>query len=170
MIIKNLFLSFMVFVMTSTSFAQVSNFNLEASLSIPKREEHVTKTNTTELVIKERFREESFVLKGEAAKHQGYILTINDRKAITSILQLCETSCGTLVDKIGLSCDEDIDLCQKNCNNRISLIEQKNEELFVKNKKLVKKLENEERKKVIFTSIATFVGVGFGAFIVSLKN
>ena len=169
--IKNIFVTFMTFVfVTSTSFAQVPEFKLKASLELPKRSELVTKPKTVEETLKKHFREDSFVLKGEVARHQGYILTIQDRKAIKSIFRLVESSCGTLVEATGESCKEELDKCQEDCDDRVKKIENKNEKLTKDNDKLIKKLESEEKKKYIFLSIATVSGFVLGSLFMVLSK
>ena len=163
--IKNIFVSFVVFVMTTTfAFAQVPVLKFE------RRTELVTKPLTVELVIKQRFRPKSFVYKGEVAKHQGYILTLDDRKVIKNILLQTEESCGSLVEATGASCDEEIISCQKDCNNRVKDVEDRNELLLKEKNNLIKKVKSEERKKIIFTGISAFVGLGLGALIMSIKK
>ena len=163
--IKNIFVSFMTLVMTTTfAFAKVPALKFES------RSELVTKPLTVELVIKQRFRPESFIYEGEVAKHQGYILTLSDRKAIKNILLQTEESCGSLVAATGASCDEEIISCQKDCNARVKDVEDRNELLLKEKNVLVKKVKSEERKKLIFTSISAFVGLGLGALIITIKN
>jgi len=161
----------MTFIMTITSSqAQVPTYTLKTGLVSIKRSEMVTKPRTVEETIKKHFREDSFVLKDELAKHQGYILTISDRKAIKSILELIESSCGSLVTAAGKSCDQELDICQKDCDKRIEDIQDRNEMLTKEKNQLVKDLNSETNKKIIFASIATFVGIGLGAFFVTIKN
>ena len=169
--IKNIFVFFMTFVIaTSSSVAQVPTFTLETRLVVPKRAEMVTKPKTVEETVKKHFREESFVLKGETAKHQGYILTLKDRSAVKSIFELVESSCGSLVAAAGNSCDQEIDESQKDCDERIKDVEDRNEQLLNDNAALEKKVASESNKKVIFTSIATFVGLGLGALFMSVAK
>ena len=163
--IKNIFVSFMIFVMTTTfAFAQVPVLKFES------RTELVTKPLTVELVIKQRFRPESFIYKDEVAKHQGYILTLDDRKVIKNILLQTEESCGSLVEATGASCDEEIISCQKDCDNRVKDVEDRNELLLKEKNNLIKKVKSEERKKIVFTGISAFVGLGLGALIMTIKK
>lgn len=163
--IKNIFVSFMTFVMTTTfAFAQVPVLKFES------RTELVTKPLTVELVIKQRFRPKSFIYKGEVAKHQGYILTLDDRKVIKNILLQTEESCGSLVEATGASCDEEIISCQKDCNERVEDVEDRNELLLKEKNILIEKVKSEERKKIVFTSISAFVGLGIGALFMSIKK
>lgn len=163
--IKNIFVSFMTFVMTTTfAFAQVPVLKFES------RTELVTKPLTVELVIKQRFRPSSFIYKGEVAKHQGYILTLDDRKVIKNILLQTEESCGSLVEATGASCDEEIISCQKDCNDRVKDVEDRNELLLKEKNSLVKKVKSEERKKIIFSGITAFAGLGLGVLIMSIKK
>ena len=169
--IKNIFIFFMSFVIFITSaVAQVPAFTLKTRLIVPKREELVTKPNTVEDTIKKHFRENSFVLKGEEAKHQGYILTLKDRKAIKSIFELVESSCGSLVAAAGNSCDQELDECQKDCNERIEDVEDRNELLLKDKDELEKRLKTESNKKIIFASVATFVGFGIGALFMTIAK
>ncbi len=169
--IKNIFVFFMTFVIATTSVvAQVPTFTLKARLVVPKREELVTRPKTVEETIKSHFREDSFVMKGEIADHQGYILTIKDRNAIKSILSLVESSCGSLVTASGISCDQELDECQKDCNQRIKVIEDRNAQLLKDKDTLEKKVKIESDKKIIFASVATFVGIGLGALFMSIKH
>ena len=169
--IKNIFAFFMSFVIaTSTSIAQVPNYTLKTGLIVPERGELVTRPRTVEETIKSHFRENSFVLKGEAAKHQGYILTIKDRRAIKSILELVESSCGSLVTATGISCDQELDECQKDCNQRVKAVEDRNEQLLKDKDFLRKKVKSEQNKKIIFASVATFVGFGIGALFMTVKK
>lgn len=169
--IKNIFISFMVFVMTiTTSMAQVPTYTLKTGLVSIERSEMVTRPRTVEETIKKHFREESFVLKGELAKHQGYVLTISDRKAIKSVLELIESSCGSLITATGKSCDQELDSCQEDCDTRVDNIQDRNEQLTKEKDKLVKDLKSESNKKVIFASIATFVGFGLGAFFMTIAK
>ena len=163
--IKNIFVSFMTFVMTTTfAFAQVPVLKFES------RTELVTKPLTVELVIKQRFRPASFIYKGEVAKHQGYILTLDDRKVIKNILLQTEESCGSLVEATGASCDEEIISCQKDCDDRVKDVEDRNELLLKEKNNLVKKVKSEERKKIIFSGISAFAGLGLGVLIMSIKK
>ena len=169
--IKNFLIFFMTFVIFITSsVAQVPTFTLKTRLVVPKRSELVTKPNTVEDTIKKHFREESFVLKGETAKHQGYILTLKDRKAVKSIFELVESSCGSLVAAAGNSCDQEIDECQIDCNKRVKDVEDRNELLLKDKGELEKKLQSESNKKVIFASIATFVGFGLGSLFMTIAK
>ena len=169
--IKNIFVSFMTFVMTiTTSMAQVPTYTLKTGLVSIERSEMVTKPRTVEETIKKHFREESFVLKGEQAKHQGYILTISDRKAIKSIVELVESSCGSLITATGKSCDQELDSCQKDCDKRVGDIQDRNEQLKKEKDQLIKDLKIESNKKIIYSSIATFVGFGLGAFFMTIAK
>jgi len=163
--IKNIFVSFMAFVMTTTfAFAQVPVLKFESRIEL------VTKPLTVEDVIKKRFRPKSFIYLGEVAKHQGYILTLDDRNAIKSILLQTEASCGSLVKATGASCDEEIISCQKDCNDRVKDVEDRNELLLKEKNSLVKKVKSEERKKIIFSGISAFAGLGLGVLIMSIKK
>lgn len=169
--IKNIFVFFMSFVIaTTSSFAQVPDYTLKTGLIVHERSEMVTRPKTVEETIKKHFREESFVLKGETAKHQGYILTIKDRTAVKSIFKLVESSCGSLVAAVGNSCEQEINECQKDCNKRIKDIEDRNEQLLKDKDVLRKKVKSEKNKKIIFTSVATFVGIGLGALFMNISR
>ena len=168
---KNIFTSLaVIFSLITSSVAQVPNYTLESNPLVLKRSELVTQPKSIELIVKERFRDESFVLKGEIAKHQGYILTIQDRKIITGILERCERSCGSLVDVVDESCQEDLAKCQEDCDQRVKTIEDKNEQLRLDKIVLEKKLSAEEKKVLIFSSISAFVGAGLGALIMTISK
>jgi len=166
---KNIFVFLMIFVITITSaIAQVPSYTLKTGVIVPERGELVTRPRTVEETVKKHFREDSFVLKGEEAKHQGYILTIKDRKAVKSIFELVESSCGSLVAAAGNSCDQELDECQRDCNKRIKDVEDRNELLLKDKDTLEKKLQSESSKKIIFTSIASFAGFGLGALFMTI--
>ena len=161
--IKNIFVSFMTFVMTTTfAFAQVPVLKFES------RTELVTKPLTVDSVIKKRFDPETFIYSGEVATKQGYILSINDKNAIKSILLQTEASCGSLVEATGASCDEEIISCQKDCNARVKDVEDRNELLLKEKNILIKKVKSEERKKIIFSGITAFAGLG--VLIMTIKK
>lgn len=161
----------MIFVMsTTTTLAQVPTFTLKTGLASIERSEMVTRPRSVNETIKKHFREESFIYKGEEAKHQGYILTLKDRKAIKSIFELIESSCGSLIAATGASCDQELDNCQKDCDERVEDIQGRNEQLTKDKLKLEKMLKSESNKKIIFTSIATFVGLGLGAFFMTITK
>ena len=167
--IKNIFISFMIFVMTTTtSMAQVPTYTLKTGLMSVERSELVTRPKTVGETIKKHFREDSFVLKGESARHQVYVLKIDDRKAIKSILQLIESSCGSLVTAAGVSCDQELKDCQGDCDERVNEIQGRNETLTKQKVQLEKDLKIESTKKIAFASIATFVGFGLGAFFMTV--
>ena len=169
--IKNIFISFMLIISTiTTSMAQVPTYTLETNLLLPERTELITKPKLVSEIVKERFREESFILKDEKARHQGYVLTIQDRKIIVGILERCEKSCGSLVDIVDDSCQKDLEKCQKDCNSRVKLIERTNDQLRLEKKSLQKELKLESKKTIIYTSIASFVGIGVGALIVTFSK
>ena len=169
--IKNIFISFMLVISTITSsFAQVPTYTLKADLLIPERTELVTKPKSVSEIVKERFREDSFILKNETAKHQGYVLTIQDRKIIVGILERCEKSCGSLVDVVDDTCQKDLERCQKDCDARVKKIESTNDKLRVEKKSLQKELKLESKKTIVYTSIGTFIGVGLGALIVTVSK
>lgn len=169
--IKNILISLtVIFSLINTSIAQITDYTLETNSLVLKRSELVTQPKTVELIVKERFRDESFVLKGEIAQHQGYILTIQDRKIITGILERCERSCGSLVDVIDESCQKDLIKCQEDCDQRIKTVEDKNEQLRLDKIILEKKLSSEEKKVLIYSGISAFVGAGLGAIIIFISK
>lgn len=169
--IKNILITFMIFVMTTTTtMAQVPTFTLKTGLVSIERSEMVTRPRSVNETIKKHFREESFIYKGEEANHQGYILTIKDRKSIKSIFELIESSCGSLIAATGASCNQELDNCQKDCDERVKDIQGRNEQLSKDKLKLEKDLESESNKKIIFSSIAAFVGIGFGALFMSVAK
>jgi len=169
--IKNILITFMFMFSTITSsMAQVPTYTLKADLLVPERSELVTKPRSVTEIVKERFRKESFILKGETAQQQGYILSITDRKVILGILERCEQSCGSLVDVVDDSCQRDLEKCQKDCDERIKTIETTNDQLREDKKLLQKELKLESKKTIIYTSVASFVGIGLGALIVTVSK
>lgn len=169
--IKNAFVTFIILLFTAnTTLAQVPRFTLETDLLSSQREDLVTKPKSVTLVIQERFRPEAFIDKGMPAPYQGYVLKISDRNIIENIVKGCQSSCGALVESINETCKQTLTKCQKDCDDRIKLISDRNDQLVLSAKQLEEELKSESRKKIIFTSIATFAGMGIGALIVNILN
>lgn len=170
---KNTFISILMSIMiAASSFAQspiIPNTNLEIN-SEKQDDTFVMQHKDIEISIGTLKISAPFLYQGEATPRQGYIISIKDTIRIRDVVEGCQSSCDILVKTITESCTKKIDICQKNCDKRITTITTENDDLRKKIVILEKDVKKEKNEKIIYSIVSAFAGAGLGILVYQITN
>ena len=111
-----------------------------------------------------------FLYKEEKVPYQGYLIRFNDFLGVESFVQNINKGCDILYDELLKECKNDLDTCQKDCDDRISILLKEKDDLQLKLKIQIEKTDNEKTKKYIWTSVGIVVGAGVGILTYELAK
>ena len=112
----------------------------------------------------------NFLYKGEVAPNQGYLIRFKDYMKIETSFNNLTGSCDTVIDEFASSCKKDLVDCNNSCNDRVSLLEQKNRDLTLRLDETKLSLKEASNSKVLWAIISLSAGIGLGAIIFSVAN
>ena len=165
--IKNIFLSlFLSFTLIANSFAQGPV--IPKSLSLPaddQEESMILQHKDVKIVIGDLEIYAPFIYEGEAAPKQGYLIGIRDTIRMKDIVTGCQSSCDTLIGVIKSEYDEKLLSCQKDCDERVSEITIKNDQLKSDLAKVSRELKSEKTSKILWSVVSGISGAGIGILV-----
>ena len=103
-----------------------------------------------------------FLYQDEKAPYQGYLIKFNDFLGVEAFVDNINKGCDILYDELLKECKKDLDKCQKDCDDRISIILKEKDDLQIKLKIQIEKTDSEKLKKYIWTTVGIIVGAGTG--------
>lgn len=103
-----------------------------------------------------------FLYENEQVPYQGYLIKFNDFIGVESFVKNINKGCDILYDELLKECKRELDSCQKDCDDRVSLLLKEKDALELELKIQVKKTDSEIMKKYLWTSIGVAVGAGAG--------
>lgn len=170
--IKHIFSTILTLTFLSSSFAQspvipATNLALESETS---EESLIIQHKDIEIVIGDLKIKAPFLYQGELMPKQGYIVSIRDTIRIKDIVEGCQSSCDVLTDSLLRSCTAKIDLCQKNCDDRIKKITHENDMLRLNVKNLKSDVSKEKTQKYIWAIASGLTGAGLGILVYEISK
>ena len=111
-----------------------------------------------------------FLYKEEKVPYQGYLIKFNDFLGVEAFVDNINKGCDILYDELIKECKKDLDSCQKDCDDRISILLREKDDLQLKLKIQIDKTDSEKTKKYIWTSVGVIVGAGVGILTYELAK
>ena len=168
---KNIIISFLLILSPLSSYAQQS---VEEKKQDKKSEEVVEESFITHedinLSVGNLKLAAPFLLKGEVAPHQGYLIKLGDMLKVQSLAESFNTGCDIMVSGLVDECNSNLFKCQQECNERVVFQIKEKDAMKLKLDVVQKDLSLERKYKYIWIAGSLVVGAGIGSLIYTLAK